>query len=136
MGVQENVMTYWKLLPDSIKFIVLLAVGTGFFGKMASMGMVDNFAIKNDVIASSMSFVNMHSFSEVNLTWDQTNFVMGVLENSILTVISEEEPTISPYPLMIPIKGSEEIDGVHYFVGEHIEEFAFINDDAPEVFTS
>jgi hypothetical protein len=129
-------MSYWTIIPNSIKFIILLAVGTSFFSTISTMGIVGKQAIRTDVIASSMCFVNMHASSRVNISWDYTPFVMAVPTSSLITFFETKDATVSPYPLTIPLEGSEEREGVYYFTGRNIEEFAFRNEGMPEVSAS
>jgi hypothetical protein len=135
VGIQENVMVYWKVLPDSLKFIIMLVVGTSFFSSIAMMGILNDQSVRSDIIASSMSFVNMHDSSRINLTWDQVPFVMVTSDGSLMTVFHERSAAVSPYPLTIPLKGSQEIEGRHYFVGDQVEEFEFKNNGTVEVYT-
>ena len=127
-------MVYWKVLPDSIKFVVMLAVGLSFFSSVAMMGILDDQSVRTDIIASSMSFVNMHADSRINLTWDQQPVVFAVSEGSLLTAFHERAAAVSPYPLTIPFNGSQEIDGVHYLVGDELEEFEFKNNGTVEAY--
>lgn len=133
MGIQENVMAYWNIVPRSLKFVMLLAVGTSFFSEMATLGIMGKQEVRTDVLASSMSFIHMHTGSEVRVTWDRLPFTMAVTTGSLTTFFQTHDATISPYPLTIPMEGSEEIDEVHYFLGDGIEEFNFTNRGTPGV---
>jgi len=132
VGIQENVMSYWTILPTSIKFVVLLAVGTAFFSELSTMGVMDNQAIRTDVIASSMCLINMHNSTEVRIGWDRVPFTMAFPEAALVTYFDTKRATVSPYPLVVPVKGYEDIDGTKYFVGKGIEKFNFTS-TGPEV---
>lgn len=127
MGIHENVMATWKVVPSSLKFAALVTMAVAFFSQISGMGLLEHKSIQSDVIASSMSFLSMHNDSRVNLTWDQTPFVMSVPEGSLLVVFKPRLSTASPYPLTIPPEGSTDCRGVPCFKGADVELFRFIS---------
>lgn len=118
-------MASWKVLPSSLKFVTLVTLGSAFFMKMSSLGMIEHRSVKSDVIASSMSFLSMHNHSEVTMTWDLTPFVFSIPEGALLVMFQPDKGTISPYPLTIPPENSTECEGLPCFKGRKVEKFYF-----------
>ena len=135
MGVQENVLIMWEILPGIIEIVLTLLIGTSFFDGIGTLAMGNEHAVKIDVVASSMNIIQMGDDMEINMDWDNTPFLAAVREGAVLSLFFENNTVIAPYPLTIPIEGSISRGGINYFVGNRVSEFAFTNKGIPEVKT-
>ena len=138
MGAQEDVMGMAAVVSTLIIFVTIVYYGVQYFSDISTMGMTNNFAIRSDVIASSMSLINMHSHSEVNLSWDYLPFSIGVFEGDINGGIGMFFPTktstFSSYPLTVPFSTSQLIEeNIHYLSSNSVSKFCFKNLGTPEV---
>ncbi|MBR9689990.1 MAG: hypothetical protein GOV01_03790 [Candidatus Altiarchaeota archaeon] len=136
MGIQENVMAYWTIIPAVVSFTVLMSVAVNFFSSMSASQLMMDRAVKTDMIASSMSFLSIHNDSEISITWDYTPFILGIDEGYLMMLIPTGDAPVSPYPETVPITGSVERDGVNFFLGYEIGEFHFVSNGTNEVYTT
>ncbi len=136
MGVQEDVMFMSGVFGPLLSFALIVLLGISTYQGLATMGMTNNFAIRSDVLAASMSLVNMHPHTEVNLSWDYLPFSIGVLEGNINGGLGmffpTETATFSSYPLTIPFSTDNIKENIHYVSNDSISKFCFKNLGNPE----
>lgn len=133
MGAQEVLIIMGQVIGT---FLVIWGIGTmgvSIFIDMQNVALSNDASIKADVVASSMDIIQMHAPSEINMQWDYAPFLMSTTDGVLMTLFFENKTIISPYPLVLKIKGSESIGDADYFVGNQISNFKFSNYGVPEV---
>ena len=125
-----------KILEILFTFVLTVSAGVKFYEGIATIGMTNNLAIRSDVISSSMSLINMHPHTEVNLSWDFLPFSIGVSEGDITGAVGmffpTETATFSSYPLSVPFYTTQTEDNIHYLSRDNVSKFYFRNLGTPE----
>jgi hypothetical protein len=107
VGIQEDVSVLGDTLGSASIFTIVVLIGTAFFARLSTMGLLELMSIRSDVIASSMSLLSMHDDTRISFGWDYVPFSIGVTNGGMILVTESDEHPLSPYPEVIPILGSE-----------------------------
>ncbi len=111
MGIQENVMVTWQIIPAALAFGMILAIASGFFNSALTNTLLASASMRADMMASSMTLTGMHVPSEIYLQWDQKPFAVATFDGGLMYADLSAESVLGPvavsvYPGIFGLEGA------------------------------